>query len=495
LRASYVILDNAAVIKVSQDISYTAEGKERYVVYFFVAPEAGQTYIIYRAIVDYDASTEETRIIILAFDVYIKDNKLVSTTPVESEAKDQSLDVDIAYGYENVSLSAVETDRNIKNIIGQIEQKYATLIKGKSLYAIEMMELKNGKLNYKIIYFDPVTHLTLKFIVFYNPVFQKILLLNTVNMPSSQQFQELSEDERNNDPELKEALKLLGNLHKYEMSDYKLQCIAKGVLEENVIEYHITWTSRGTQYRSYVKSYSGSLKETSFGELQTISLDHYRLDEFEKMFITSFQKLSENEIKGDTNFNLAWQSLISSNGSLSDASLIGVAQKPMSLGYIYHIFMRLYNGVIVRGEVYLESFSLKTTIKGVFNEDFTSNLFAMNLQDNSVKKIVEIVEKQATNPTLEGNSYTVQSVQGKDFLFGKLFIVSVSNANKEYEAFVYHDQSSEEVLMLNWGPKNQPSGCSMRNDMGECTKCVEGYTPINNICTFGCGVLCRTVNF
>jgi hypothetical protein len=62
------------------------------------------------------------------------------------------------------------------------------------------------------------------------------------------------------------------------MQEYKLQCVSRGLLENNVAEYHVTWSSRGLQYRSYVKSYSGSLKETSFGEIQTISLDHYRLD-------------------------------------------------------------------------------------------------------------------------------------------------------------------------------------------------------------------------
>ena len=41
LRASYVVLDKAAVIKTSQDISYNANGKERYVIYFFLGPEPG----------------------------------------------------------------------------------------------------------------------------------------------------------------------------------------------------------------------------------------------------------------------------------------------------------------------------------------------------------------------------------------------------------------------------------------------------------------------
>ena len=73
LRASYIALDNAAVIKVSQDISYNHKDKERYVLYFFIAPEAGSTYKVYRAIVDYDETTDETRVLILDFDLYISD--------------------------------------------------------------------------------------------------------------------------------------------------------------------------------------------------------------------------------------------------------------------------------------------------------------------------------------------------------------------------------------------------------------------------------------
>lgn len=120
------------------------------------------------------------------------------------------------------------------------------------------------------------------------------------------------------------------------------------MFDNNVMEYHVTWTSQGLQYRSYVKSFGGSLEETSFGEIQTISLDHYRLDEFEKMFILNYQKLSEAELKVDTNFQLAYHALLNSNSSLAEAALIGVAQKPLGLGYIYHIFQRVQRGIIVR---------------------------------------------------------------------------------------------------------------------------------------------------
>lgn len=67
------------------------------------------------------------------------------------------------------------------------------------------------------------------------------------------------------DPQLTNILKLLHNLHEKEMTGYKLQCVSKGTVEANVVEYHVTWTSSGIQYRSYVKSFSGSLEEISFG--------------------------------------------------------------------------------------------------------------------------------------------------------------------------------------------------------------------------------------
>lgn len=81
---------------------------------------------------------------------------------------------------------------NVKTIIGQISTKYSLLVKNKVLQSIELLELKNGKLNYKFVYLDPSTHLTLKFIVYYDPILRKVLLLNTVNLPSSQQFEELT---------------------------------------------------------------------------------------------------------------------------------------------------------------------------------------------------------------------------------------------------------------------------------------------------------------
>ena len=61
-------------------------------------------------------------------------------------------------------------------------------MKNKVLESVEVLELKNGKLNYKIIYTDSATHLSLKYVIYYDPIIRKVLILNSINLPSSQQF-------------------------------------------------------------------------------------------------------------------------------------------------------------------------------------------------------------------------------------------------------------------------------------------------------------------
>jgi len=85
------------------------------------------------------------------------------------------------------------------------------------------------------------------------------------------------------------------------------------------------------------------------------------------MFILNYQKLAEGEYKTDTNFRLAYQALMNNNASLINAMFIGAAQKPLGLGYIYHIFSRLPTGEIIRSEVVLELYTLKASIKSTVN--------------------------------------------------------------------------------------------------------------------------------
>ncbi len=107
-------------------------------------------------------------------------------------SSDPQLDIDIAFGYQTINQELVDADKNIKNVLDQISAKYGPLIRSSTLDKIESLELKNGKINYKITYINTKNHLSQKFIVYYDPVINKVMILNSISLPSAQQFQELS---------------------------------------------------------------------------------------------------------------------------------------------------------------------------------------------------------------------------------------------------------------------------------------------------------------
>jgi hypothetical protein len=103
-------------------------------------------------------------------------------------------------------------------------------------------------------------------------------------------------------------------------------------------------------------------------------------------------------------------------------------------------------------------------------EDFTTSLVNFSQNDNSTKKIIALITKQATNPTLD-SEYTITSVSAKDFLFGRLFVVVISVAGKDYSALVYHDHSSEQAQLLSWGVVGEVSNC-LSSSGTTCKTCV-----------------------
>ena len=112
------------------------------------------------------------------------------------------------------------------------------------------------------------------------------------------------------------------------MKGFKIVTVSKGSVDKDS-EYHITFDSNGLRYKSSVRINKNGIdmRELSFGEVQTISLDHYRLDEFEKIFILNYQKITDDELKTDPNFKLVYQYIINTNSTLKNADLIGADRK------------------------------------------------------------------------------------------------------------------------------------------------------------------------
>lgn len=149
------------------------------------------------------------------------------------------------------------------------------------------------------------------------------------------------------------------------------------------------------------------------------------------MFILNFQKLSDNDLRTDPNFRLAYNNLINTNSTLRTASLIGAAQKPLGLGFVYNVYFKLITGEVSKVQVYIELYSNKLTVKKIEAEDFIGGYLQISAEDNSTKKIIELISKQATNPSLSSN-FVVTEVLAKDFLFGRLFEVGISEGESSF---------------------------------------------------------------
>lgn len=107
--------------------------------YFFLGPDAGSNYTVYRAIVDYDNSETEAKIFILAFDPFVSNNALVSNARMEDEVAAPKLDIDIAYGYEPIPVEKAKSDKNVGNVLAQITNKYDSLIRSSTLDKVEAL--------------------------------------------------------------------------------------------------------------------------------------------------------------------------------------------------------------------------------------------------------------------------------------------------------------------------------------------------------------------
>ncbi len=356
IRTKYFLVKEETVIAIYSSNSLASV--QRYVIYFFVRPTLTEGYKVYRVVVDYNTETIESRIFIKTFQLYIEKNVVVKNAPTNGETQD----IEIAFGYESFDISKISENENIKNVLRQIENKYKDLTKSKSLRCVEFLELKDGRINYKIVYVDESNpSASVKFVVFYQPKINKILVLNPVALGQSSQYQEMSAAEQTNDEALSKVIQQIGALHPSETKTYSLLCVSKGKLEKET-EYHVTLGSNGKKYKAVVKVSANNvdLREVSFAEVSFVSLDHYRYNEFEKLYISNFQKLSDADMKTDANFRLVYDNVVNKNKvRLDGAKLIGAANKPSSLGFIYHVIFRLANTEIITFEIYLESYTLK----------------------------------------------------------------------------------------------------------------------------------------
>jgi len=146
------------------------------------------------------------------------------------------------------------------------------------------------------------------------------MVLNSVNLPSHSQYNQLSADQQKFDALFSQVVAYINSLHP-ELMGFKVISVSKGVTATGVIEYHLIVEHQNQKYKSFVKvaSNNADMEEMNFSEMVEISLDHYKLNQFDEMFIMNYQKLSEAELRGSSRARMVIQFLYQNQKMLNNA--------------------------------------------------------------------------------------------------------------------------------------------------------------------------------
>ena len=363
IRTNYHIVMNSEVIRILN--TFDAVNIKKFVIYFFVSLPDGQ-YKVYAVTVEYNSQITGSPYKVISIVLVIETGIIVNTTISTTE----NPEVSIAYGFEPVNIADASNDETISMIEREIKVKYQSTLRGQSIREIEKLELKNGKVNYKIRY-DNVY-----FIVYYDTLLQRVLLLNAITSHTNTQYNPVNKIATNSNYKL--ALQQLISQHTAELKDYTVISTGQATNATHYI-YQIELFAQGHKYRAIVIVNMDTMEvyEQSWNEMMEIDLKHIN---YMQVFVEEYQKLSLAELKTNEDFVMVDRYIHNQNPViLKDATVLGAAYKPQNLGFNFKVFY-IVVGQIYSVEVYIESFSGKINQLAFSNLDFSNNFVAIKAE-------------------------------------------------------------------------------------------------------------------
>ncbi len=173
----------------------------------------------------------------------------------------------MAYGYKIVDLASINTNPNIQKILKHLNNKYHQIVLDKNVTKIEELKLLDGRINYKILFRDPVDLSEFKFIIFYQPQLDKVLVLNSINLPHHSQYNQLTTEQQKSDSLFSSVVTYLNSIHP-EISGFAVKSASKAV-ESSFSEYQLVVENKNKKYKSLIRIASNNvdLNEINFSEL------------------------------------------------------------------------------------------------------------------------------------------------------------------------------------------------------------------------------------
>ncbi len=156
-----------------------------------------------------------------------------------------------------INLASINTNPNVQKILSHLNTKYREIVLGKDVTKIEELKLFDGRINYKILYRDSVELSEFKFIIFYQPKLEKILVLNSVNLPHHSQYNQLTADQQKVDSTFASVVTYLNSIHP-EISGFAVKSASKAV-EASFSEYQLVVEHKDKKYKSLIRIASNNV--------------------------------------------------------------------------------------------------------------------------------------------------------------------------------------------------------------------------------------------
>lgn len=247
-QAYNAILNNAVIVKVLQKKSLESDSLK----VFYKAKDQ-----IYQASIEMNAITGQTKLT-----EFIK----VGT---QSYPKSQvNVYSDLCYGYQLIDDFTL--DANLDFITTYLKQKYDSL-KDANLIEAQQITLENGRINYKLYYKIEAT--TVKYIVYYEPEYKRVLEVKGTNFKIGQQFSFIEKDKQITDPYFRK-------LDTYVRQNRDKLGSASVMHTESrddgqKIQFRTVYSSEGKTYRSIasINKDNQNVEETSLNEVIEVPVE------------------------------------------------------------------------------------------------------------------------------------------------------------------------------------------------------------------------------
>lgn len=105
-----------------------------------------------------------------------------------------------------------EQDKNIEFLVSYLKQHYPALDKA-SIESVEMLELKDDKVNYKIFLKNGLE--TIKFIIFYEEQFQRVIQLRSYSFEIAGSYRQANLEDLIHDPYFRKIDQSIKEKHEF----------------------------------------------------------------------------------------------------------------------------------------------------------------------------------------------------------------------------------------------------------------------------------------